>query len=398
MASFRGIGCMSGSSLDGLDICLVEFTGDKDTDIWSYHVLESETIKYDKSLEDRLRHAATMTAEDFIKLHIDYGHFIGQQVIDFLNAREILSVDFAASHGHTILHQPNDGYTFQLGDGETTASYFNFPFVSNFRTKDVALGGQGAPLVPGGEKHLFSPNDICINLGGIANIGLKGEIGYDVCPCNYVMNRLAKLYDNNIEFDKDGEIAKQGQIIQEIFEQLEALPFYTQEPPKSIGAEWIESYVLPKLDTTKYSTPDLMRTFVEHVAARLETALKDSKRWLMENGSVSRRKLKVLVTGGGAFNTLLIEILKNKIKNSEFELEEADNETICFKEALVFAFLGLRCLLGQENVLKAVTGGKCDSISGSIHRPMGSSFTLSKFDKFYFELRRHRSISCSSQS
>lgn len=142
-----------------------------------------------------------------------------------------------------------------------------------------------------------------------------------------------------------------------------------------------------------------MRTFVEHITTRLQEAIKDSKRWLVENKAVSsRRRMKVLVTGGGALNKFLIETLNNKLKKSEFELEEADYETICYKEALVFAFLGLRCLLGQENVLKAVTGSKCDSTSGSIHRPMGSSTTLSKFDKFYFELRRQRSISCSSLS
>lgn len=245
MTSFNGIGCMSGSSLDGLDICHVEFTGDIETDVWGYHILEAVTVPYSADLTERLRHAPKLSGEELIKLHMGYAHYLGSTIQNFLKDKH---VDFVASHGHTIFHQPDLGYTFQLGDGETTSTYLNCPFVCNFRNKDVALGGQGAPLVPNGEKFLFSTNDICINLGGIANIGLKGERGYDVCPCNSVLNKLARALDPKLDQDMDGQIAAKGMVIQDVLDRLEALEFYSKDPPKSLGAEWIETNIEPILD------------------------------------------------------------------------------------------------------------------------------------------------------
>ena len=250
MTSFSSIGCTTGPSLDGLDLCYVEFTGDIQTDIWGYRIMKATTVPYTPEWQSLLRNACNLSGEELIRLHMEYGHFLGQTVEEFIQKERITNLDFVASHGHSVFHQPDLGYTFELGDGETTAAHLKYPFVCNFPNKDVALGGQGAPLVPNGEKFLFCSNDICINLSGIANIGLRGLQGYDVCPCNHVSNMLAKIYDSNLEQDPDGEIARKGTVLNALLSQLEALDYYTQLPPKSLESEWIEHNVLPILNVS----------------------------------------------------------------------------------------------------------------------------------------------------
>ena len=251
MATYIGIGLMSGSSLDGLDVCCAEFTGDPEYDFWSYRIQEAETVPYSDEWLEKLRAAPSLSGAELIKLHVEYGHFLGRSVTQFIdkhNLRE--TVQFAASHGHTVFHSPEQGYTFQLGDGETAAAHLPFPLVSDFRTKDVALGGQGAPLVPGGEKYLFGTYDICVNLGGIANIGIKGQRGFDICPCNIVLNSLAQVKDGELLYDKDGILARSGNIITGLLAKLEDLSFYKECPPKSLWKEWIEENVFPLLDVS----------------------------------------------------------------------------------------------------------------------------------------------------
>ncbi|VDI32547.1 Hypothetical predicted protein [Mytilus galloprovincialis] len=395
MVSFYAVGCMSGSSLDGIDLCYAEFTGDIETDKWQYRILKAITVSYDTDWKSKLRSAKELMGEDLIKLHLEYGHFIGKTVKDFVEHEDIKNLDCVASHGHTIFHQPNLGYTFQLGEGETSAYYLKQPFVCNFRNKDVALGGQGAPLVPNGEKFLFSDNEICINLGGIANIGLKGLQGYDICPCNYVSNKLAAIHDPKLEYDPNGIISKTGTVIKEILGKLDALHFYEQLPPKSLDAEWIEAQVLPILDTTQNSIPDLLMTYTEHVTNRITEACKLARDSLhAENKLKPENVLKVLVTGGGAFNKHLIRLLKGKLQDQGFILEQVDEVTIAFKEALIFAFLGLRCLLNQTNVFHSVTGSKADSVSGSIHRPAHFVNSDSRIIRYLLEKNKDRQTSC----
>ncbi|XP_061165032.1 anhydro-N-acetylmuramic acid kinase-like [Saccostrea echinata] len=380
MASYVGIGCMSGSSMDGLDICCVEFTGDRDTDVWGYRIVKADTLPYDREWTSRLAGARDLNGEALIRLHVEYGHLLGKSIKKYIDEND-LDVEFVSSHGHTIFHNPAQNYTFQLGDGETVSRYLDCPFVCNFRNKDVAFGGQGAPFVPCGEKYLFQAYDICINLGGIANIGVHGSKGYDISPCNYVLNKLASDYDPSLTFDPDGRIASQGQVLKNVLEKLDSLPFYLQPPPKSLGAEWIEENVLPILDTMTYKIPDLMRTFVEHVACKLVEACQSAQ--LMPNKQPSAKKMTVLLTGGGAFNKTLVKIFRGKLEKLKMHLNSSDKDTICFKEALVFAFLGLRCIFGEPNVFKEVTGGESDSVSGSIHLPVSTSndYCLTYFQK-----------------
>lgn len=243
---------MSGSSLDGLDICCVEFTGDICSDSWGYRILCAETTEYTPEWSRRLRDATTLSGEELVSLHIDYGKYVGMAVASFIKTNRLHDVQFVASHGHTAFHKPKHGITFQLGDGEATSAFLRVPFVCNFRTKDVCFGGEGAPLVPCGEKFLFRNNDICVNLGGIANIGVKGASGYDVSPCNIVLNRLASFKDSTFLFDKDGEIARNGTVIQEVLNKLNGLSYYREEAPKSLWKDYIESDVFPVLDVSSY--------------------------------------------------------------------------------------------------------------------------------------------------
>lgn len=368
MTSYIGIGCMSGSSMDGLDICCVEFTGDVNSDLWGFRIMMGETIPYDKDWQDRLNSAANVSGLDLIKLHLDYGHFVGNQVAQFISNNNIENVQFVSSHGHTIFHQPENGITFQLGSGEATSSYLHVPFITDFRSKDVSLGGEGAPLVPCGERFLFRHNDICVNLGGIANVGIKGRndnIGFDICPCNIVLNALAARENKRFQYDKDGDLARSGKVIGSILTELDNLQFYKDPPPKSLWKDYIQSEVFPIIDKNNHPTVDLLRTMTEHIAGRVADACIEAK----ETGEIqSDTEPRVLITGGGALNKFLLELITEKLTDAGFVFEAADENTINFKEALVCAFLGLRCLLGQENVFCEITGSRADSVSGSIHR------------------------------
>ncbi|KAK6975733.1 anhydro-N-acetylmuramic acid kinase, partial [Biomphalaria glabrata] len=378
MTSYYGIGIMSGTSLDGLDMCYAEFTGDPETDIWGYRIEHAVTVTYSKNMQERLGKATTLSGIDLVKLHIDYSHFVGQCLEKFIESRN-LKPDFISSHGHTVFHQPDKGITFQLGDGEVISSYIRCPFVCNFRSKDVSMGGQGAPLVPCGEKFLFQQTDLCINLGGIANVGCKGDKGFDVCPCNMVLNRLTSLYDPSLQYDKGGEIAATGKVLPSILEKLDELDYYKQTGPRSLGYEWISNKVFPILNPQEHPIPDLLRTFVDHITDHITSCC--IKAINKPNGSV-------LVTGGGAFNTTLMLDLKQKLSKHNIKVVDAEDEIVEYKEALIFAFLGLRSLLNMENVFCSVTGSKTDCVSGSIHHGTTCNSTPSLQDRFNFMIRK----------
>ena len=255
-----GVGAMSGTSLDGIDLCGVRFTTTSGEG-WDYEVVKAVTIPYNEEWKEKLTRAPALSGLDLLKLHVEYGHYVGQVIQEFIDDLKVklkVKVDFAASHGHTIFHQPEDHVTFQLGCGETMASHLACPLVCDFRTKDVALGGQGAPLVPFGEKFLFNEYDFCLNLGGIANISVKqSSIGYDVCPCNMLLNHVTKMVDRKLEFDQDGCLARQGKLDKGMLELWNQLEFYRQKPPRSLGREWFENCLLPSI-TSYVSRPSFI--------------------------------------------------------------------------------------------------------------------------------------------
>ena len=241
--SYIGVGLMSGTSCDGIDLCRVKFTTDPSTDTWTHQVLEAVTIPYDASWKHRLTHLQDLSAYDVIKLHVEYGHLLGQALKEFIGDKH---VDFVSSHGHTVFHRPEEGVTFQMGDGETMPTYLQQPLVTSLRNKDVALGGQGAPIVPFGEKFLYNNFDVCVNFGGICNVSVD-SLGFDVAPCNMVLNEVANSHDNRCAFDQDGVLARSGVVLPSLLQELNSLEFYSQPPPKSLAREWYEREIQPIL-------------------------------------------------------------------------------------------------------------------------------------------------------
>lgn len=347
---FLAIGVMSGTSLDGLDLAAAEIWY-KDGN-WQFKLLQATNISYNEKWEQRLKQSPSMTGEELTRLHFKYGKFVAKQVRKFVDLNN-LHPDLIASHGHTVFHQPDEGFTLQIGSGEVIAKISGIRTIADFRTGDVALGGQGAPLVPVGDRLLFSEYDFCLNLGGFANISFKNNgnhIAFDICPVNIVLNPLSEKF--GLKFDRDGELGRQGKVDHDLLVQLNSLAFYSGKHPKSLGREWVEKYVFPILQNSSASDIDKLHTFYEHIAIHVAACVSG--------------KGKMLVTGGGAFNTYLIERIK---AHCSAEITLPEPELIEFKEALVFAFLGVLRWLGIDNCLASVTGASRNNSSGVIYLP-----------------------------
>lgn len=347
---WHAIGLMSGTSLDGVDLVYVKFFGDKDS---HFEILKTETIKYSDFWKNKLQNAFDKKEDKLDKLSIKYGILLAKIINNFIAKNKIVTLDFIASHGHTIFHKPDKGYTLQIGDGYQMAKLTGYKVVCDFRTQDVKLGGQGAPLVPIGDAFLFADYDYCLNLGGFSNSSFDEDgtrKAYDICPVNIVLNYLANKL--NLEYDAGGKIAESGAIHTDLLKELNALSFYRQPAPKSLGFEFVVNFIFPLFDKYNLSVNDLLRTFTEHIARQLSQNIKPNKR--------------VLVTGGGAYNDFLIKRFK-AISHSELIIPEP--EIINFKEALIFAFLGLLRIKNKVNCLKSVTGASRDHSSGKVWLP-----------------------------
>ena len=344
---FYAIGLMSGTSLDGLDIVYVKF---QKSDYANFEILLAETISYSDIWKERLQSAINLDKNGTSVLHNEYGVFLGIKTKEFISKNTIQKVDFIASHGHTVFHQPENGFTLQVGDGEEILKATNCTVVADFRTQDVQLGGQGAPLVPIGDRLLFSGYQACVNLGGFANISYERNdlrIAFDICPVNIVMN----YYSNKmgLEYDDKGIIASKGTIHQGLLKELNSLPFYSKKPPKSLGLEWVQQYVFPLVDKYKLDSHNILRTFLEHVAQQISQIIQPFD--------------TILFTGGGVYNDFLIKRIEDIGKNNI--IIPADH-IINYKEALIFALLGLLKLQGQVNCLSSVTGAQKNHSSGKI--------------------------------
>ncbi|GGP06066.1 anhydro-N-acetylmuramic acid kinase [Cloacibacterium rupense] len=345
--SYFAIGLMSGTSLDGLDICYAKF---EKNNHWSFEILHAETIPYPKTWEEELKNAIHISAEEITELHSNYGFYLGEKVNEFITKYQIKNLDLIASHGHTVFHQPKKKFTLQIGDGRAIKWLTKAPVIYDFRVQDVLMGGNGAPLVPIGDELLFHQFDACLNLGGFSNISLKinnQRIAFDICPVNIVLNSLAQKIGMN--YDEDGKIARLGKIDSELLNQLNNLSFYQQSFPKSLGIEWVLENVTSKL--TKQSTEDLLATFTEHSAIQIANTL---NQFQLKN---------VLITGGGAYHTYLIEKIKSKTST---EIIIPEKSIIDYKEALIFALMGVLRLNNEINVLASATGSSENHSSGII--------------------------------
>ncbi len=350
---------MSGTSLDGLDLVAAEFW--KTNEIWHFHIEAAETIEYSNEWKTRLKNAPEFSGLELIQLQTEYGRFLGTETKEFIQ-RTGFRPELISSHGHTIFHQPEKGFTFQSGSGFEIAAVTGVTTIADFRSGDVALGGQGAPLVPVGDRLLFSEYEYCLNLGGFANISFeknKNRIAFDICPVNMVLNHFAEK--QGFAFDKNGEMGRKGKVNTELLNKLNQLDFYRAEPPKSLGREWVEQVFMPVLNDFEISDEDKLRTVYEHIAKQIVGTI---GRGEGEGKGEGRGGRKMLVTGGGTFNTFLIELISGK---TPVELVIPSNEIVNFKEALIFAFLGVLKFRDEINCLASVTGAKCDSSVGIMY-------------------------------
>lgn len=360
---YRAIGIMSGSSLDGLDIAFVEFN--EQAGQWTFEIKETACYPYSPDWTSRLKNAISLNALDYQLLHTAYGHYLGQEINRFIEEKGLhYQVGLIASHGHTTFHVPAKKMTAQLGDGAAIAASTVLPVVTDLRAMDIAFGGQGAPIVPIGEKWLMPSYDYFLNIGGIANISASGELpsggwGFDVCPANRVLNMLAN--DAGKEFDKNGEMAATGKIDQGLLERLNGLDYYRQTHPKSLANDFGTDIVYPLIKETHLSIPDSLRTFCEHITLQISNALSNLK-----NDKLQTINAKLLVTGGGAFNSFLINLLREKLAAQGIDMLVPDENLVSFKEAVIMAFIGVLRWRQENTVLASVTGASRNSIGGAL--------------------------------
>ncbi|MFZ9942776.1 MAG: anhydro-N-acetylmuramic acid kinase [Bacteroidia bacterium] len=346
-------GIMSGTSLDGLDVAFCRFVATGSS--ISFSMEHAETIPYNNEWKKRLHDAYSANGASLMQLHADFGSFIGAQ-LNRIEEEKGIAADLVSSHGHTVFHRPDLGFTYQMGSGAVIAATTGVDTVCDFRTTDVALGGQGAPLVPIGDRLLFSGHRFCLNLGGIANISFEDgdEVkAFDICPVNMALNMLAA--EAGKDFDESGQMALQGQINAQLLTQLNNIPLYQQAGPVSLGREWFEQSFKPFISDNNIPLNDRLRTVTEHVAERIATVLFKSPGTTM------------LTTGGGAFNDFLIESIEEKISQHGIHVVVPDDNIVSFKEALIFALLGWLRMREEVNTFASVTGAKHNSIGGCVY-------------------------------
>lgn len=346
---------MSGTSLDGVDIAYCELWISQNK--WHYKVLLAETISYEKTWKNRLQQLIYQDAMTYVQTDAEYGHFLGKVIHNFIHKNQ-LNVDFISSHGHTIFHQPQKGFTSQIGEGACIYAETLLPVVSDFRTVDVAFGGQGAPFVPIGDALLFNEYDFCLNLGGISNISFEKEgkrIAFDISPMNMPLNLL--IEELNLEYDDKGNLARKGNFIQTLFDELNELDFYQHTGPKSLGKEWVDNVFMNIVHHSLISLEDKLCTICHHIAFQIAQTIQQSG---------ITKESQLLITGGGAYHTFFIETLANYLpKNVKMVIP--NDLLINYKEALIFAFLGVLRMRNENNVLCEVTGARQNSINGAIY-------------------------------
>jgi anhydro-N-acetylmuramic acid kinase len=357
---YRVIGLMSGSSLDGLDIAYVHLheTAGK----WNYEIIKADCYEYSPEWASRLANATNLNARDYLLLHTAYGRYTGELVNRFIADNGLqYQVQLVASHGHTSFHLPAQKMTGQLGDGAAIAAVTGINTVTDLRAMDIALGGQGAPIVPIGEKILLGDYDFFLNLGGIANISVNHStkyIAFDICPANRVLNLL--VASEGKPFDEDGAMAAAGAVNPELLSKLNALPYYGKPYPKSLANDFGTDEVYPIAEAAGLSTKDALRTYVEHIAVQVRNAVEQLLPLTKAGG------LKLLATGGGALNGFMMQRLQEVLQPLNVTIEIPAKDIVQFKEALIMALIGVLRWREESNVLASVTGAQRNSIGGAV--------------------------------
>ena len=346
MKKYNVIGVMSGTSVDGLDVSFCRFTKNKK---WEYEILNSKTYPYCNFWKKTLINLHLQNKKKIKEIDIEFAKYISDKINHFVKKNKI-KAELISSHGHTVFHDPSKKLTLQIGSGKIINELCGLTTVNNFRKKDIDLGGQGAPLVPIGDKLLFQQYKYCLNIGGFANLSIKSNNSikaFDICPANIALNFYSRKLGR--EFDNSGEISRNGNVIKCLYDELNKIQFYTSNSPKSLSREWLEQNFLTKVSNS-YSVKDILRTIVEHIAFQIGSYLKSQK---------------TLVTGGGVKNKFLMDRICNF---SSSEIIIPSNELIDFKEAMIFGFLAVLKLNNEINCLKSVTGATKDSVVGDVYK------------------------------
>lgn len=355
---YRAIGIMSGSSLDGLDIAYVEIE-DKGGE-WSYQIIASECVGYDTAMQNELRNAVALNAYDYLLLHTSYGHYIGECVQKFIDKYSLHhKVQLISSHGHTVFHAPEKNMTAQIGDGASIAAITGINTISDLRAIDIALNGQGAPIVPVGDKFLLKGYDYYLNLGGIANISQSTKdsfIAFDICPANRVLDMLAQTAGKN--FDAGGALASSGKVHDALLSKLNEEEYYLRPYPKSLANDFGTHTIFPLIQSFQLNPEDALRTYTEHIAQQICSSIQ-----ALKNETTHQ---SLLVTGGGAFNQFLVQRLSDTLLKQNVAVVIPDEITVQYKEALIMAFLGILRWREENTVLATVTGAIRNSIGGAV--------------------------------
>lgn len=351
ISNYNVIAVMSGTSLDGIDLIYANYAYQSK---WNFKIKHYETVKYSMHWKNILKDLVHLSRKELESIDEKYSVYLGKVILDFIEKYNIKAIDFVSSHGHTALHQPEEGLTYQIGNRQVLSDTLNEKVICDFRVQDVELGGQGAPLVPIGDRLLFYDYDYCLNLGGFANISYEHQserIAYDICPVNIVLNHYVSSL--NLDYDAEGRIASTGKVHEELLSQLNLLAYYKENPPKSLGLEWVKLTVFPLIDSFEITIEDVLRTYVEHIAIQISKVL-------------DREHSSLLITGGGVYNDFLISRLQSF---SKLKIVIPENDIIEFKEALIFGLLGVLKQRDEVNCLKSVTGAQFDHSSGKLLIP-----------------------------
>lgn len=348
--TYNVIGMMSGTSLDGLDMVCCEFINSQG--IWNYRIIRGKTLKYPPELLKRIKESLGVSNLEECKiLHKDLGDWFALSLEKFINQNS-LKVDLIASHGQTIYHNPDLKKTIQLGDGQRIADRLKCTVVADFRFEDVLKGGQGAPLVPIGDLHLFPEYKYCLNLGGIANISIKNDgmiKAFDICICNTGANFFAG--EEGFDMDRDGAIGLKGSLNNELLDKWNSMAFQKKNAPKSLDTSFFYQTMLPLIEELSFISPaDKLHTLYHFIATQVYNVVQNDDS-------------RILITGGGAHNKFLV----SKISELNLNIHVPDRELVDYKEALIFAFMGLLRSQNINNVLASVTGATEDHSAGTIY-------------------------------
>lgn len=358
-----GLGMMSGSSLDGVDlaICHFVFSSEKLVE-WSFG--KAETFAYPEPWPAKLAKLPHATAMELAEADVALGHLFGAMAQEFLDKHNA-DVDFIASHGHTIFHYPHRHFTTQIGQGACIAATTGITTIDGFRQQDVALAGQGAPLAPTADTWLFPGFDCWVNLGGIANMTIRTQnklIAFDITGANQVLNHLARQVGKS--YDKDGMLSEKGKNVPDLFEKLNRLEYHGLPAPKSLGNNWIQEVVIPIYDHSPHAVQDKLYT------ACLQIVHHTLEAFARQGATCLAPPSKMLITGGGAKNLFLIDLFRQMVRQRKMPLTIVvpdDPTVIDFKEAALMALMGALRLQGIPNCLPEVTGAKRNVVAGAVH-------------------------------